>query len=241
MYVASQQGHARACQILVASGANVNLARAVRLEPCLHNDSKRRRLLCPRLARFPSLLNAYERPLLAVNMQVDGATPLLAASEAGHVEVVRLLLAAGAHVNQSKTVGLKKGDRNVRRDDYGMVGTRLNLTSPLQVDGASPLFVAAQAGHTHIATLLLRHGAEVNQARTVSLLPISNTTDPYKARSAVYTHPPLAPRCSCPCINPQGCGASPLFVAAQQGHTAMVQLLLDHGAGASQARRVSRN
>ena len=36
-----------------------------------------------------------------------------------------------------------------------------------QVDGASPLFIASQGGHAHVAKILLQNGAWVNQARTV--------------------------------------------------------------------------
>ena len=41
--------------------------------------------------------------------QTSGATPLLMASQNGHVEVVRVLVGAGASVNQAKV-----------RDDFGL-------------------------------------------------------------------------------------------------------------------------
>ena len=41
----------------------------------------------------------------SVLSQTDGATPLLTASHAGHVEVVKALLVGGAAVNQAKVRG----------------------------------------------------------------------------------------------------------------------------------------
>ena len=41
-----------------------------------------------------------------VAMQDNGATALIVASENGHAEVVRVLLASGAAVNQSRTVSM---------------------------------------------------------------------------------------------------------------------------------------
>ena len=40
--------------------------------------------------------------LVCVAWQTDGATPLYAASQEGHVEVVRLLVGSGSAVNQAR-------------------------------------------------------------------------------------------------------------------------------------------
>ena len=47
--------------------------------------------------------------LVCVAWQTDGATPLYAASQEGHVEVVRLLVGSGSAVNQARV-----------REDWGV-------------------------------------------------------------------------------------------------------------------------
>ena len=61
-----------------------------------------------------------------------GVTPLLMASQNGHAEVVKLLLAAKADVNAAMT------------------------------NGVTPLFIASEKGHTEIVKLLLAARADVN-------------------------------------------------------------------------------
>ena len=71
----------------------------------------------------------------AADLPLGGYTPLLFAARQGSVESARLLLDAGADVNE---------------------------TAP---DGASPLVVASFSGHGELAAFLLRRGAEPNAAR----------------------------------------------------------------------------
>jgi hypothetical protein len=47
---------------------------------------------------FPS----SDSPVLDKGISLDGTTPLLKAAQNGHMEVVKLLLEAGANVNQSE-------------------------------------------------------------------------------------------------------------------------------------------
>jgi ankyrin len=70
----------------------------------------------------------------AVWMEKGGSTPLLFAGRAGDIECARLLLAAGAQINE---------------------------TAP---DGNTPLLIAAHSGHTDLAIFLLDHGADPNAA-----------------------------------------------------------------------------
>ena len=61
----------------------------------------------------------------------NGETPLYVASQNGHVEVVRLLIDAGALINQAKN------------------------------SGATPILAASQDGHVDVVRLLIDGGATV--------------------------------------------------------------------------------
>ena len=74
------------------------------------------------------------REELNYNVTRGGSTPLLFAARSGDVESARLLLAAGADVNDT------------------------------QPDGASALIVAAHSGHSAVARLLVEKGADPNFA-----------------------------------------------------------------------------
>ena len=67
----------------------------------------------------------------------DGFTALFMACQDGHIECVRVLIRAGADVNQAMT------------DEIG----------------SSPLIIASQQGHVHIVDALIAAGCQLNYAR----------------------------------------------------------------------------
>lgn len=79
----------------------------------------------------------------------DGSTPLHCATWKGHLEVVRLLLDAGADVNA--------------HNENGHWGT-------------TPLHAAAHANQAAIAELLINHGADLNARDMNGQPPLHHTT-----------------------------------------------------------------
>ena len=67
-----------------------------------------------------------------------GGTPLLIASQEGHLEVVKLLIESGGSVNEADN------------------------------RGATPLWIASGAGHLEIVKLLIKSGGSVNQAENTN-------------------------------------------------------------------------
>ncbi|XP_050507031.1 ankyrin repeat domain-containing protein 17-like isoform X3 [Diabrotica virgifera virgifera] len=109
--------------------------------------------------------------LLAMHANVEDrgikgeCTPLMEAASAGHLDIVRLLVAHGADVNAQST----SGNTPLM---YGCAGGHTEVVKFLLENGANvedhnenghtPLMEAASAGHVGLAKILLSHGAGIN-------------------------------------------------------------------------------
>lgn len=103
-------------------------------------------------------------------------------------------------------------------------GANLNAC---RIDGASPLWIAAQMGHDHIVRLLLKNGAQVDAVRCDGATPLFKAA--HKGYSAVVNellkHRPnlgLLPN-----------GESALHAAAMFGHLPVVKQLVAAGSDIS--------
>lgn len=97
-------------------------------------------------------------------------------------------------------------------------GALVNQNRP---DGSTPLFIAAQNGHTEMISLLLQHGADVNAAGcTVSPLSMA-VQGGYLETCRVLLKNGADP-------NIHEC--SPLILAASDEYSDLVKLLLTNGA-----------
>ena len=123
------------------------------------------------------------------------------------------------------------------------------LTANADPDGSrdprqpTPLYAASQNGHTSIVRMLLNHKAAVNsRARDtgVSALGIAARQGHVEVvkllcegRFAFFcsSHPSHSLRTASALIDAESAkGSTPLYLASQAGHTACVELLLQHGA-----------
>ena len=98
-------------------------------------------------------------------------------------------------------------------------------------DGATPLFMAAQGGHTEIAALLLKNGAKVDVAWNDGVTPLFMAAQNGHAALAA-----LLLQNGAKVDVAFNDGATPLLIAAQNGHTALATLLLDKGAKVNSAK-----
>ena len=91
--------------------------------------------------------------------------------------------------------------------------------------GATPLWISAQEGHTELVSMLLQHGAAVNDVDKEGVAPLlmasqnghTKTASVLIAAGAVVNHV-------------DGEGVSPLHVACQNGHTQTARMLIAAGA-----------
>ena len=136
-------------------------------------------------------------------------TPLYAAVQSGEVEVVRVLVKAGADVNQATKVGPRmttplllaaaEGDVAVVR---ALVEAGADVNHPAggsSMCGETPLFVAALLSHVRVVRALLKAGADVHQAvcRTYPRRskPINVATDEQLVRALVEAGAAYDPQC----------------------------------------------
>jgi ankyrin repeat protein len=137
-----------------------------------------------------------------------GAVALPMAAGAGDLEIVRLLLAAGADVNSGMDVRITTGHSFLE---------------------ASPLFHAAAAGHLEVVELLLASGADPNQPDTaVGVVPL------HEAARMNYLEIVQALLANGADVNLRGTrGDTPLYWAALVGSVESSQALLEAGADAN--------
>jgi ankyrin repeat protein len=183
----------------------------------------------------------------------DGAefTPLLNAAEAGRVDLLKLLIAAGADLK-----AIQKNGRNalhLAAASANPEAVRFLLDQKLQVNapsssGDTPLMNAAAAGRLETVTLLLRAGASVNDAERNALKtalmvaangPVTPANLPPDDRPMMNCGPPADYQKIVELLLTAGAdlrardsaGHTPLhWAAAAAGSSEIVALMISHGA-----------
>ena len=162
----------------------------------------------------------------------SGTTALVIASQNGHVEAVRALVAAGGNVNHAIPRGIGKpvnegGTALELVSQQGHVEVvRILVSAGANVNhanktGATALFFASQDGHIDVVKLLIAASRDVNHANLKGNSPLiyaseNGHVDVVKlliAASADVNHA---------AIN----GVTPLTLASESGHVDVVKLLI---------------
>lgn len=152
-----------------------------------------------------------------------GHTALVAASENGQVEIVKLLLAAGANPNVTD---------NLRPTGLGMIvseGVVLagidEVVETKRQQGVTPLQFAARFGHAEVVKTLLAAGAKIEGGSPEHgpLLLAVHAEEPAEVVRLLLDAGAE--------VNVQGKdGMTPLMIVALSGDAASLRLLLEHGA-----------
>ncbi|GAB5370816.1 hypothetical protein AAMO2058_001525700, partial [Amorphochlora amoebiformis] len=133
--VACQEGHADIIRYLCDQGGDIDRP----------NSQGHNPLLSAVAANRPQSVEALIYGKVSVNKKEssEGVFPLYLAAQDGYVDIARMLIEAGAKLNQ------------------------------VSDHGASPLFIACQLGQVEIAKLLLDNGADVDQPDHFGTSPLA--------------------------------------------------------------------
>ena len=144
-----------------------------------------------------------------------GITALRYASHWGHAAVVKELIEAGADVNVRASVPIVDRSASAKSN-----------TSGVFFSDVTPLFIAAQEGHTPVVIELIKAGADVNVPRSDGFTPLHVAASKGHEACVVLLIQAGAD------VNPEAQKPSwtPLSVAIRSKHEKVIQLLKHFGA-----------
>ncbi len=151
------------------------------------------------------------------------------ASDCGHNDGLKLLIKAGADLNQATDDGAtplfiasQEGLVEVM-EILVKAGADLNQTW----NGATPLFKASHGGHVEVVEILVKAGADLNQTWN-GATPLFQTSQNGHVEVVEILVKAGAD------LNQTWNGATPVFMASQNGHAEIAKILVDAGADLNQ-------
>ena len=233
LLAASAAGHTAVAKILLAARADVECGR----------DDGQTPLLCAAAAGHADVLELLcDEGGARIDLAAGPwGTPLLAAVERGHSACVRLLLLHGAQADPDRAVRssqLTAAPLAVAAQHGRLNVVRLLLSAAADIDaptpqGASPLLLAAHAGHAATVRLLLEAGSE-----TIDKPVLSGSTPLLGAiqHGHIDVVEALLRSRASPNRGLGVGGATPLLLAAHAGYRELLEMLLHCGADPNIAR-----
>ncbi|GEM_PF-2064727 len=220
LHMAACVGDVEVAQILLARGANINAVNNLSKTPLA----------------FAADRNKMAMAHFLIEHHADFRGALHNAASEGHAEMVRLLIDAGANVDEQYAGAGSALNTAAERGDLEMVKLLLERdakTTTVNEDGFTPLHQAAfcrdktrHAAYLQIADLLLQHGAKIearSRAGYTALHRAINSNANLKMIMYLLNHGAD--------IKAQiNYGGTPLHMACYALRADIVKLLLDHGA-----------
>jgi uncharacterized protein len=160
-------------------------------------------------------------PDYQVNIKYGGDTALLFAARYGDLESAKMLVAAGANVNDESAYGTNTAVLAAHSGNTDLLQFLLDKDANPNAAkaGYTALHAAILRGNAKAVEVLLNHGADANAKLQVST-PIRREAEDY------YFHPAFV-------------GATPFWLAARSSQPEMMRLLASHGADPAIAHTVS--
>ena len=254
LYVASQNGHRKTVQLLIAHRANVNLATRDKATPLFIAAQMGYEGIVDDLieakADIHSANNTGATPLFMASQNAsleiasklielgakvnyattEGATPLYIAAQKGNWKIAELLVEKGALVNQQAQDGATPLLIAAQNGNLSTVMFLLSLQD-VQKDlcmhsGASPVFVSAQNNHLEVVKALVQCRSDANLCLKSNVSPVYIAAQNGNLEVLKYLLEEAPDLKDKPAVGQ----ATPLFIACQNGHDNVVAVLLQEKA-----------
>ncbi|KAL2001346.1 hypothetical protein VTN02DRAFT_1863 [Thermoascus thermophilus] len=220
LHLASQGGHLKVVEMLLADGADVHATRgdgttALQLAASGGHDA------------IVDLLLEHRADLEAKDN--DGWTALYYASNQGYAKIVQTLLEKGAKPNEPTNGGWYPLHTAAENGHTAAVEVLLKHVADLEVkdvDGWTPLYFASNNGHDQIVEMLLEKGAKANEATNDGWTPLHTSAE----HGDVAIVELLLSKGAADLEKEDSDGWTALLFAASSGKDEVVKLLLSKGA-----------
>jgi ankyrin repeat protein len=224
---AARAGKADVLELLLAKGADPN-ARGVRGQTALmwaaaQQHPEATKVLLAHKADLNARSDVWTQlwqtapeqdvhPDYQLNVKLGGDTPLLFAARSGDLESAKLLVAAGANVNDESAYGTSAAVLATHSGNVELLKFLLDKDANPNAStaGYTALHAAILRANPRAVAVLLEHGADAN-AKLRASTPVRRESQDY------YFHPAFV-------------GATPFWLAARFGQPETMRLLAQHGA-----------
>eukprot|EP00435_Cladocopium_sp_Y103_P016992 s2474_g4.t1 len=182
------------------------------------------------LAALEELLQHPRNPNVANR---DGKTPMFRAAEQGHVQIMELLLEAGAKTDEPEfargRTPLFAAARNDHLNAVRFLAENGAAKDLKDINGSTPLWVAARNGHLDVVQFLAEAGAAKDQTANNGATPlwIAAKNGHLDIVRFLVEHGAAKDQAS-------NFGSTPLLLAAQNGHLDIVRFLVEVGSNMNQ-------
>jgi ankyrin repeat protein len=239
-FVAARHCRLDVLKMLIAAGADVNKASANGCTP-LHMAAQEghagvvSEIIKKKTAGVD--LNAALR-----GGESAGVTPLFHAAQNNRLDVVTLLISAGADVNKARfDDGCTPLHKAAQHGHAGVVSVLIetagvDLNAAMTGDdsaGVTPLLLAAQNNRFDVVTLLIAAGADVNKAGADGCTPLHRAAQEGHAGVVSEIIETVGVDLNAALTDDESAGVTPLFFAAQGNRLDVVTLLIAAGANVS--------
>jgi len=218
LYLAAKGGHLHTVELLLSRGALVNQSK----------DNRSTALSVAAFQGHDSILRLLlERDAEVDHVNDEGNTPLMFAVQQGHLHGVKLLYHRGADISHANSDGATPLHFSAHHGHLGVVewlldqGAEVNQTISSQ--DSTPLHFAVEQGHLDIVQLLLNHAAPLNIFDLGSVLTFAAQS----GHLEIFRH---LLDFGADINHASYLGETALFIAAFEGNTHVVELLLERGA-----------